>query len=317
MKNFLGLLLLLIFATGCNDGDLEIVTFDFQATDKLTSCNAGVPGKFYLYNFKDNRVFIVEIPESTFKNEVTADGLPIKLDVGTAIKVYYREYNSELTAAALCTTIPASNPTVTTEWTATGGKLIITTTAVKSEPNANTGATRITGYNHSVTFNNIEFNTGNGIQKNELINFGTYATIPVIPTDFTSVNIRINRCINDETLNFKVSGSQSMVLTVDKTIFNTAILGTPKVQSIDGVKNKLTYNVFSATVTTDYLCKTPIVIPTQTWTANTTGEIEVTTTTIGVGLFEHTIKFKNVTLTKGAESFKLGTEYIFGKYSTN
>ena len=74
----------------------------------------------------------------------------------------------------------------------------------------------------------------------------------------------------------------------------------------------------------DYFCSSPLPASpeiNEEWladdgVANTSGIIEVTTTTIGTG-FLHTIRLKDVSFRKGDNSFYYGNDILFGEVITN
>lgn len=322
MKNVLSLMLVLLFLNSCDDGNISVVSFDFS-TSKAQSCNLGVEGKFFVFSKQDKRTFIIQTNEINFANEVTPVGAPSIIPInGTTNKVIYREYSDNIVDATICSAIPPISPIVTKELIAVGGSIVITTTPVTSE-NTTTGSSRITSYNHQIYFQNIRFDTGNSEQTNDQVAFGTFTTTAVAPVDFSSLTIQ--NCGANIGYLFKTSGNQALSLKVDPAIFDTSIVGTPKTKLIDGTTNLVYYTVFTSNVNQSILCSNAIPLPAENWVGNVstningnvTGEIEVITNSIGNGKFQHTIRFKNVTVTKDLVSFRLGTDYLFGDFIPN
>ncbi len=323
MKRFFALFTVLFLLANCDDGNIEAASFDF-AEAKVASCGSGT-ANFFIYNAKDKRTFIIKIAESNFKNLITPSNNPIVLKIDNASnKVIYREYSDNISSETLCAAIPVSTPTVSKEWVAVGGNIVIKTTVVKVE---NTdGSSTISGYNHSISFENIAFETGNGQQKNDLIEFGKYFTSAVSIVNFTTLQTK--NC-GTNTFFYKYSSNQAMSLLANSSLFDTNILGTPKTQFIDNLSNKLVYNIYnpnSGTLTDDYFCSTTLpVFPTifENWIADNgadtngfiSGQIEVTTASNGVGKFSHTIVLKNIHFSKGEIGFKLASKYVFGIYN--
>lgn len=323
MKRFFALFTVLFLLANCNDGNIEVASFDF-AEAKVASCGVGTTN-FFVYNAKDKRTFIVKIAESNFKNLVTPANNSIVLKIDNATnKVIYREYSGSITSETLCAAIPVSSPTVSKEWVAVGGNIVIKTTLVKVENKD--GSSTISGYNHSISFENIAFETGNGQQKNDLIEFGKYFTAAVSPVNFTTLQTK--NC-DSNTYFYKYSSNQSLVLSASSSLFDTTILGVAKTQFIDNVNNKLIYAIYnpnSGTLTDDYFCSTALpVFPTiyENWIADNggdnngvmTGQIQVITASNGVGKFSHTITLKNINFSKGEIGFKLPSTYIFGIFN--
>lgn len=320
MKSIFGLIIVLLFLNSCDDGKIDVISFDFSKA-KAQSCNMGIPGKFFVFSKQDQRTFIIQTSELNFANEVTTDGSPrIILINETSSKVIYREYSDKISDNTICTAIPPVSPVVTKELNAIGGSIVITTTPITSE-NATDGSSRITNYNHEIYFQNIRFNNGDSQQTNDKIAFGTYTTAATTPVDFSGLSVK--GCLTIENYLFKTSGNQALNLVVDATIFDTTILGIPKTKLIDGTNNKLNYSVYTNNVNQDILCSATAPLLSEIWEANNstdingikTGVIEVITNSIGNGQFQHTIRLKNVTLTKNNVSFRLGTNYLFGDYT--
>ncbi|MDI1255891.1 MAG: hypothetical protein PSV16_07300 [Flavobacterium sp.] len=329
MKKFLFLFLVVFALNGCNDGDLEVESFDFS-TVNTQKCNLGStdPTQFYLFKVNGKEALIIQIPEADFPNIVTPEGAPRSYDIAGSIKVIYRLYDADINTETICSAIPSSTPNVVSEWNAIGGTIEVTTSAV-NPINETTGATVITKYSHTITFKNIVFDRGNGTeQNNDSITFGTYETPALQPVAFD--NIDINDCASNNLL-FKYSGLQALTLNLDAATY--ADLFANEVTTTDAPRtalisatNKLNYRVFETGLTLDYFCATTT--PTtpvlkEIWEGETgvdgvSGIIEVETTTNGPN-FVHTIRFKNVTYKNNATTpleFSLGTNYLFGEFVT-
>jgi len=205
---------------------------------------------------------------------------------------------------------------VTKEYVASGGKIYITTSAVRTTDQA-TGATRVTGYNHSIIIKDVTFNVDGGTQKNEEINFGVYnepeTTFNVLPTTTTAT---FSKCPGTNNY-YIINGAQAVTLTADPSLFSNTV-GVKPIALINGTSTALKLQLYDNNLISSTFCTGPT--PFETWTANngnaTSGQIEVTTTT-NASSFIHTIKLKNVTLTKANVSFNLGADFELGKYTSN
>jgi hypothetical protein len=143
MKSVLSLILVLLFLNSCDDGNINVISFDFSKA-KAQSCNMGISGKFFVFSKQDQRTFIIQTSELNFANEVTPEGAPrIILINGTTDKVLYREYSDKITDGTICSAIPPVSPVVTKELLAVGGSIVITTTAVTSENATDGNRTKI------------------------------------------------------------------------------------------------------------------------------------------------------------------------------
>ena len=319
MKIFFGLLLLMVSLNGCDDGDLILETIDFDdATTQSCSTNN------ILYRLNEKEALLLEIPKSVFKNEPTPVGEPIEITISSTNRVLYRFYNGKVATDNICETIPPATPNVVDQWTATGGTIQIFTTAIKTT-NATTNSTKITGYNHNIIFKNITFSKTNGTQVYEIFSFGNYITTgATIPFTFDET---IEKCTaNTPNLLYNYNSNEALTLNIDPSLLANEItpLNTPRIGVLSDSNNVLKYRLYAGLLTAGYFCNssiptTPIVD--QEWSAvagiaNTSGIIEVTTTTSGTG-YKHTIVLKKVTLKKGTNDFYLGDSFVYGEIVTN
>lgn len=319
MKIIFGLLLLVLTLNGCDDGDLILETIDF---DNATTQSC--PNNNVLYRLNEKEALLLEIPKSVFQNEATPIGEPIEISIGGDNRVFYRFYNGVVATDNICETIPPATPNVVDQWTAKGGIIQIYTTAVKTT-NATTNATKITGYNHNIVFNNITFSKANGEQVYENFSFGNYVT-NITPLSF-NFNQPIERCVtNTPNLIYTFNGNEALTLEIDPSLLvnESTPLNSPRIGLLGESNNVLVYRLYSGLLNTEYFCNSTIPSTpsiSQEWNAvsgitNTSGIIEVTSTTNGSG-YKHTIVLKNVTLKKGNNDFYLGDSYIYGEILTD
>ena len=205
---------------------------------------------------------------------------------------------------------------------ATDGIIQITSTAIKST-NLTDNSTRITGYIYNINFKNITFIKPDGTQTQSTVPFGNYTTT------ISALAFGFNQEVDKSTCSDKIYdfiGGEVFTLDVSNytTLFASEVTTTPRTALISS-SNKLSYRLYSGTITNAYFCATTIpTIPTltQQWDAidgiaGTSGIIEVTTTTLTSSTYLHTIRLKNVTLKKGNSDFSLGNDYLFGTLITN
>lgn len=319
MKRIVGLLVLLLLLNGCDDGNLVLETINFE--DAITqSCSTNN----ILYKLKEKEALLLEIPTSSFTNEPTEIGTPTEITIGGSNRVVYRFYNGTVAANNICETIPPATPSVTDQWTATGGTIQIITTAIKTT-NTTDNSTRISGYNHNIVFKNVTFTKANGTQVYETFPFGDYLTTTTsLPFGFDETTERCTS--NTPNLLYNYSGSEALTLDIDPSLIDNTVtpLNSPRTGILGTTTNKLTYRLYAGLIPTSYFCNTSI--PTtpaisQEWNAiagvsGISGIVEITTTTNGTG-FKHTIVLKKATLKKGNSDFSLGDSYIYGDLLTN
>ena len=320
MKRFFSLLVLVFLFNGCDDGNLTLETIDFEdATTQSCSANS------IIFKLKEKEALLLEIPKTTFVNEPTAEGIPTVINIdNSTYRVVYRFYNGTVATDNICNTIPPATPVPTDQWTATSGKIEITTTTITTAGSV-AGSTIITGYNHRIVFKNITFNKGNGTQVYETFVFGDYITTSTaLPFGFDK---NVEQCpVSKDVYNYTSSEASTLENLDASLIVNTETpLNTPRTALIGTSKNKLNYRLYSnGILTPSYFCATTTpILPTisEEWNgldgvSNTSGIIEVTTIKSGTTAFKHTIIIKNATLKKGNSSFKLGDTYTYGELIT-
>nr|WP_315164363.1 hypothetical protein [uncultured Flavobacterium sp.] len=312
MKRVVSLLVFALLLNGCDDGDLiqEDISFEDVAAQNCTTNDI-------IYKLKDSEALILEVLGFTFPTETISQ----ELDINTSNRVLYRFYNGAVTSSTICETIPPATPIVMDQWTTSGGKIVINTTAIKTT-NTTDNSTKITGYNHNITFKNITFVKSNGTQVYETFPFGDYI-ISATPLPF-AFNKTLEQCSSSKQL-YDYNSSEALILDIDPAlIVNEATpLNAPRTGLISDTKNKLTYRLFSGLLTGTYFCNTtfpatPAV--SEEWiavagVANESGIVEVTTATLGAG-FKHTVVLKKAKMKKGSSDFILGDNYIYGELLT-
>lgn len=331
MKRFLSFLILMFLLTACDDGELTQVEFEFNDTP-AQACPNPDPNNFFIFKTQDKRALIIQLPETSFVNELTADELdpPLTLEIDNAtVRLIYREYSTEIDEQAFCSIVPPANLVVVTERAALEGKMTITTTAIKTEPDAN-GVTQITHFLHTLVFNDLVFELDDeNKQINEAFTQITYRTPATGFTNFSSLS-GVQSCPNNPTPNYLFKFLDKQALVLDLSDEDAAALFTgepgPKIRyfSDDTKLQHLFYDkLSSAFLNVAYFCNPPQ--PTNPQVVDTftsvngvldqSGIIEVTSLESDNG-FKHTIVLKNVRLAKGTLTRQLGNEYIFGEFET-
>lgn len=334
MKRFLAFIFLAAAFSSCDDGNLTQVSFDFDDS-KAEACSVGTPN-FFIYKIQDNRALIVQLPESSFPNRISADlttqPQPLTIN-GSSVRLVYREYSGKVTPTTMCSIVPVSSPTVIEEREATAGQITITTTAIKSEPDAN-GATKIIRYSHALVFTNLVFELGGeNSQINEAFTQVIYETNAVPFSNFAGLT-GLFSCPDDNSFLFKYKADPAPLLTsqalvLDLSDADAAFLFSseagPKTRLISS-NSRLTHLFFDTKttfLTNDYFCTipTPGTPPiTEAYKAengveNQSGIIEVTTLASDNG-YKHTIVLKKIRLSKGSLKVQMGDEFIYGEFET-
>ncbi len=311
MKKVVSLLVFVLLLNSCDDGNLILETINFEDA-QTQSCSTND----IIYKLKDKEALLLEIPKTTFVNEPTDPDAPTLIDIDNSTnRVIYRGYNGTVASDNICNTIPPALPTVTDQWTATSGKIQIITTTI-TEAGSITGSTKITGYNHNITFKNITFAKNSGNQVYDSFPFGDYIT-PATPLPF-GFDKSLEECPTSKQVYNYTSSEALTIDNIDPALIeNTETpLNSPRTGTIGSVINKLTYRLYSnGIVTGSYFCNLitpPLPTISEEWNGVNGGIIEVTTVKSGTTAYKHTIVLKNVVLKKGNSSFKLGDSYPYG-----
>ena len=131
MRNFFFISILLSLFTSCNDGDIIVTDFNFEASN-LNNC--GAPGAYIFYNINNSSSaesisLILETSDVLFLESGTKQYV---LN-GTTYVVNYRKYNDDITDAYFCSNIPPTTPNVTIEYLGASGVAILTTMTTKDD----------------------------------------------------------------------------------------------------------------------------------------------------------------------------------------
>lgn len=329
MKKYTALLLFALFLNGCDDGDLTVDQIDFETVQDITNCDTT---STLIYKLKDKEALLLQMVAGSIKNDPGTYSYDIDSKGNGQYRVVYRAYDGTVATANICGQIPPSTPRVTEEWLGTDGVIEISTSQVEVPNSNNDGGSRITGYNHDIIFKNITFNKPSGIQTNEELIFGTYKTT-VTPADLTFKKTTDNTVYSCSTNTIKTAEdyknlfnyNSSFYLAIENFDIATLIkneitpVNQPRTSLISATMNKVYYRTAKSGTglfTNTNICTAPSPTVDQTWAGQeavpgTSGIIEVTTT-FAAQTYTHTIVLKNVILTKGNSSFKLGNSFLLG-----
>ena len=151
---------------GCNDGDLQIETVDFDSIDTIESCNDISPTtENVLFKINDDEALILNLPSELLKNEVSTT--EIESLVPGSSQITYRIFSETVSSSYFCDSPPPLTPTVLEEIEAEAGSIFVTTT---TEDNIT--------YSHSIQLSGITFLNENGsrITDLQISEFGTVTT---------------------------------------------------------------------------------------------------------------------------------------------
>jgi len=131
MYRYLGVLLLLVVFTSCNDGDIIVTSFDFE-NQELSVCGEGTSK--VLYNINNENIFETisfTLSSSQLSNLdnvlATNTGQSISIQLTESNEIIYRTYDGTVPNNYFCGVIPPSSPKVIEEFKSVGGTVEIST----------------------------------------------------------------------------------------------------------------------------------------------------------------------------------------------
>jgi len=131
MYRYLGVLILLVVFTSCNDGDIIVTSFDFE-NQELSVCGEGTSK--VLYNINNENIFeTISFTLSSSQLSNLDNVLSINTDQAISIQltgsneIIYRTYDGTVPNNYFCGVIPPSSPKVQEEFKSVGGTVEIST----------------------------------------------------------------------------------------------------------------------------------------------------------------------------------------------
>jgi len=152
------LLLSVMVLFSCNDGNFEVPSMEFEAN--ITEC-----GDLLLYRLNDanTEAIAISLSEASLPTEETEKNISL----GTSTSVTYLIFDDGVTSSYFCNDIPPTTPKVLQNYTATNGKLVITTFAITNDDDV------ITGYSHAIIITDLILDNGSEKIGFESFDFGT------------------------------------------------------------------------------------------------------------------------------------------------
>lgn len=162
----IGLFLLL----GCDDGDLQVETLDFDP-DSVASC----PGvTTLLFNINGDEAMILTLDATFLVNEETVDGTPRTGTIAdNNFEVSLRIFSATVSSTYFCSDIPQTEPTVISELLGLRGNIEVTTSGEDTDADMINDT-----FNHIITFKDVVFENERNGQRliDETYIFGNFTT---------------------------------------------------------------------------------------------------------------------------------------------
>ena len=149
MKKILLIVFSFFLFSSCDDGELTLESFNFE-NQTIQKCT----DNYLLFKTKNDELLLLNLPESEYNRlfaSSTTNGIPREGTIGGTNEILYRKYSGSVTSATVCSLVPVSSPTVTKEWVATGGTILVETNEVFDTNNI------VVKYSHNITFQNVNF----------------------------------------------------------------------------------------------------------------------------------------------------------------
>ena len=131
MRKLFFISIFLSLFSSCNDGDIIVTDFNFEASN-LNNC--GGPGAYVFYNinnslFAESISLVLETSDILFLESGTVEYV---LN-GITYAVNYRKYDNDITDDYFCSNIPPTTPSVTIEFLGASGIAVLTTIVTKND----------------------------------------------------------------------------------------------------------------------------------------------------------------------------------------
>lgn len=172
MKKIVGLFLVAISLTACDDGDLVFENLNFDGK-KIQKC----PDNQLYFKTNDTELLLVDFSKTndTISGSMLNPAAPLNIKqellTSPTTKIYYRTYDAPIAANTICSLLAPANPKVTAEYTSLpGGRIFYTRmiTPVVTETTVNVN------YTYTINFENITLTNGTSEIKYATFPYGSY-----------------------------------------------------------------------------------------------------------------------------------------------
>ncbi len=170
MKKVL-LFVVLLLTFSCNDGDLDISSFEFE--EEVNICGTKNYTLYRLSTNEQREAFIVTLTDQQIRkdeNIVT----PVSVSVNGDYTVTYRLFDDQLTDDYFCAAVPPVEPVVTKDWRGVSGRIF-----VENQPVYGTDGETITGWKHYIVLIDVVLTVDDQeLKLDETFVYGTAETGP-------------------------------------------------------------------------------------------------------------------------------------------
>ena len=170
MKKIL-ILLVLLFTFSCDDGDLDISSFEFE--DEVNLCGTKDYTLYRLSTNEQREALIVTLTDQQIRMDEDIV-LPVSVTLTGEFTVTYRLFEDQVTDAYFCASVPPVEPTVLKDWRGVSGAIF-----VENQPIYDTDGETITGWRHYIVLIDVVLEVdGQELKLDETFVYGTLDTGP-------------------------------------------------------------------------------------------------------------------------------------------
>jgi hypothetical protein len=170
MKNIF-LFLFLMFSFSCNDGNLDISSFEFE--EEVTLCGSNIYTLYRLSTSGQREALIVTLTDQQIRKDEDIVP-PVSVSINGDYTVTYRLFDDKVTDDYFCAAVPPTQPNVLKDWRGTSGYIVI-----ENQPKYDADGETIIGWNHYIVLVDVVLKVDDQeLKLDETYLFGTVQTGP-------------------------------------------------------------------------------------------------------------------------------------------
>jgi len=163
------LLLTILLALSCDDGNLDIASFEFE--EEINYCGESEITLYRLSTNGHKEALILTLTDNEIREDEEAVA-PIQVTENGKYTVTDRVFESEVTSSYFCTVIPPVEPKVLKNWVGVGGTILI-----QNEPVYETGNANVIAWKHTIILQDVVLKIGDeSLIFNDTYLYGVYET---------------------------------------------------------------------------------------------------------------------------------------------
>jgi len=166
------ILFFVLFAgLSCNDGDLDISSFEFE--DEVSICGTTQYTLYRLSTDEQREALIVTLTNQQIRKDEDIV-VPVSVTENGDFTVTYRLFEDQVTSDYFCAAVPPVEPKVQKDWRGVSGTIVI-----ENQPVYDTEEENIIGWNHYVVLIDVVLRVDDQeLKLDETFLFGTAETGP-------------------------------------------------------------------------------------------------------------------------------------------